>query len=284
TKDQAVGDLIFMFPVDSWSLASKRQDERKKLFQNCIDSIMKKIPIMESCRSVKYLPLDLYPSIPLNSQQNPIRPPTAIKVQSAYAKLQDFHLFREGYNVIQDTEEKSSIIALIEFTEFKNLSDSEIENLQFLSTFLHRPKEFLGPVSPASQSWGGLMWALGWRKSRDKNQIAGRYIKKFPASKMSKFNSVFRDSPCAGEILGKLFQDMANKYKHCTMPSDPNPVFTRLGISLQINRTLANACQNYEDGHYDADEYYFGDHYYYLFHCLVKNVTLICCSMIFIFQ
>ncbi|KNZ55586.1 hypothetical protein VP01_2641g1 [Puccinia sorghi] len=125
----------------------QRQDEHKKLFQTCIDSIMKKIPIMESWRSVKYLPLDLYPSMLLNSQKNHILPPTAIKVQSAYEKLQDFHPFREGYNVIRDMEEESSIIAVIEFTEFKNLSDSEIENLQLLSTFLNRSKKFLRPVS-----------------------------------------------------------------------------------------------------------------------------------------
>ncbi|KNZ56197.1 hypothetical protein VP01_2470g4 [Puccinia sorghi] len=45
----------------------------------------------------------------------------------------------------------------------------------------------------------------------------------------------------------------ANKYKHCTMPSYPNPVFVRLDISLQSTRTLANACQNY-----DVNECYIG--------------------------
>ncbi|KNZ45291.1 hypothetical protein VP01_828g1, partial [Puccinia sorghi] len=292
------------------------------------------------------------------------------------------------------THNNQNTISLPKNPELSSFSRRVKYDLQFLSTFLHRSKEFLSPVRSASRSWGGLMWALGWRKSRDKKQIAGRYIKKFSASKMAKFNSVFQDSPRAGEILGKLFWEMggipfeknqqlmkelnlpdftnlgyhhklpnlacsphltfttdgffnpphvdkkdisefafvlflptfsadgklappssgynissgpfifpdhqfgidfshqkgvvkmiwqANKYKHCTMPSDPNPLFTRLGISLQINRTLSNACQNYEDGDYDADEYYFGDHYYYLFRCLVKTVTLICCSMLFLF-
>ncbi|KNZ44348.1 hypothetical protein VP01_9251g1, partial [Puccinia sorghi] len=53
------------------------------------------------------------------------------------------------------------------------------DDLNFLSTFLHNSKRFISPVSSCSQVWGGLMWAIGWRRSYDKDQIFGRYIKQF---------------------------------------------------------------------------------------------------------
>lgn len=54
----------------------QRQDGRKKVFEACVNSIMKKIPTSVSWRSAKISPLNLYPSIPLNSHQNPICGPT----------------------------------------------------------------------------------------------------------------------------------------------------------------------------------------------------------------
>ncbi|KNZ63714.1 hypothetical protein VP01_110g3, partial [Puccinia sorghi] len=54
------------------------------------------------------------------------------------------------------------------------LTASKKDDLNFLSTFLHNSKQFINPVSSCSRVWGGLMWAIGWRKSYNKDQIFGR--------------------------------------------------------------------------------------------------------------
>ena len=73
----------------------------------------------------------------------------------------------------------------------------------------------------------------------------------------------------------------ANKYKHCTLPHSPSSTFTHLGMSLQINFSLANAWCKYQLGHYDDPLHYFGDHLHYMF-CCIANGSLI--TVLFFFQ
>jgi hypothetical protein len=66
----------------------------------------------------------------------------------------------------------------------------------------------------------------------------------------------------------------ANKYKHCTLPHSPSSLFTCLGISLQINFSVANACHKNQLGHYSNPLNYFGDNFHYMFCCLGERILL----------
>jgi len=87
--------------------------------------------------------------------------------------VSSYHFLSSGLNVVRDPLDKKSIIAIIEFTPFDQLTPSEKDDLNFVSTFLHQTKPFISPVRSSSRVWGGLMWALGWRKSYDQKQICG---------------------------------------------------------------------------------------------------------------
>jgi hypothetical protein len=90
-----------------------------------------------------------------------------------------------------------------------DLSNKEKKDLNFLLMFLHRSKKFISPVSSFQRSWGGLMWALGWRKLFDKNQILGRYIKKFRPEEFDEYNKLFSQSCRLGEIIGTQYKQTA---------------------------------------------------------------------------
>ena len=227
------------------------------------------------------------------------------------------------------------------------------------------------------------MWAIGWRKSYDKDQIFGRYIKQFGPEDQIAFDTHYRKSSRVGEIIGDLFKKLAhepfqknqdlmkkynlpslsdlsygelpedstcsphitfttksffnpphkdtedispfafvlflptcssdgtlvdgseydvtsgpflfpdhkfginfdhqhgivkmiwqaNKYTHCTMPHSISQKFCRLGLSVQINSSLTNACIRYHRGFYKKAAHYFGDHFFYLFRRIGKFIA-----------
>jgi hypothetical protein len=91
-----------------------------------------------------------------------------------------------------DPEDKPSVIAVMEFTRWEDLTKKDKDDLNFLSTFLHQSKEFINAVGSTHCSWGGKRWAIGWPKSQDFKQIIGRYIKKFTPGKREKFRELNR--------------------------------------------------------------------------------------------
>ncbi|KNZ63625.1 hypothetical protein VP01_111g12 [Puccinia sorghi] len=103
---------------------------------------------------------------------------------------------------------EDSSITLIEFTPFNKLTSSEKDNL-FASIFLHDSKQFISPVSSCSQVWGGLMWGIGWRKSYNKNQMFGQYIKQFSHEDRIAFHSHYHKSSQVGEIISDFFKKIA---------------------------------------------------------------------------
>jgi hypothetical protein len=235
------------------------------------------------------------------------------------------------------------------------------------------------------------MWAIGWRKSSDTNQIVGRYIKAFNESHMFAYDFHYKKSARIGKIIGTLFKNMAhipfqknqdlmkefdlpdfaslsfneppadctcsphitfttnqffnpphkdkediseyafalflpssakdgtlvnsslgydvssgqfvfpdhrfgidfdhqhgvvkmiwqaNKYTHCTMPSCSSSQFYRLGLSVQINYSLALTCDKYMKGYYRDLANYFADHLYYLNRCIGRG-TLVASLFLF---
>ncbi|KAA1119650.1 hypothetical protein PGT21_030936 [Puccinia graminis f. sp. tritici] len=95
--------------------------------------------------------------------------------------VQTFRLLKTGCNIVRDPQDPKSIIAIIEFTKFSDLTEADREELNFVSTFLRKTTRFISNVKSKQRAWGGKMWGIGWRKSSDEDQIAGRYIKAFEA-------------------------------------------------------------------------------------------------------
>ncbi|KAA1086693.1 hypothetical protein PGT21_008653 [Puccinia graminis f. sp. tritici] len=150
----------------------------------------------------------LYPTVPFDKEKDkPLRHPTPDEVSKA-CELVDrkFFLMNFGRVVLVDPNDEDSVIAIMEFTPWDQLTKTDKENLNFISTFLHQSKEFVNPVGSSTRSWGGKMWGIGWRKSQDFMQKFGRYIKAFPPSKMEKFDKLFQQSKLLGEILGDYYR------------------------------------------------------------------------------
>jgi hypothetical protein len=74
----------------------------------------------------------------------------------------------------------------------------------------------------------------------------------------------------------------ANKYTHCTMPHSHSSSFTRLGLSIQINNSLAVTCSKYLKGLYIDAAHYFPDHFFYMF-CSMGRSTVTASSLTMLF-
>ncbi|POV98613.1 hypothetical protein PSHT_13928 [Puccinia striiformis] len=199
-----------------WKI-TKLQRERIQNFNTCIAS--KKNPnekILWSYRS--HHELHLYPKIheqfhhPENTQ--PARRPTPeeIKWANDLVNTKDFFtLYTHGKVVVMDFHKRDQIIAVMEFIKIEDLSPTEKENLNFLSSFLHSAKKYVNPVSSPARSWGGRMWALGWRKAMVTAQLIGRYIFQSAVDKNKEdYDNLMKTSDRASNILGNMFKSMAD--------------------------------------------------------------------------
>ncbi|KAI7949936.1 hypothetical protein MJO28_008757 [Puccinia striiformis f. sp. tritici] len=78
-----------------------------------------------------------------------------------------------------------------------------------MSSFLNKSKSYISPLLSKSRSWGELMWAIGWRKLSDKDQIVGKYIKKFTPEQVQGFDEHFMESKKVEKIIGHHFKQLA---------------------------------------------------------------------------
>ena len=321
-----------------------------------------------------------------------MRPPEPQEIIQEYEFVSTFRMLKTGLNVIRDPLNKNSIIAIIEFTKFEDMTSTERENLNFVSTFLHKSQCFIQSVKSSARSWGGKMWAIGWRKSSDKGQIVGKYITTLDDSQLEDFHAHYLKSRRLGQIIGDLFKKLAeipfganhelmkknnlpslahleygeeltdsdcaphitfttngffnpphidtkdispfafvmfiptrthdgslilnqdeyditsgpfifpdhkfgidfdhqfglvkmlwqaNKYTHCTMPSSISKTCTRLGMSVQINLKIDNACVGYQKRKSNGVGTYFGDHFHYLYRTILAPFLQITQIMLF---
>ncbi|EFP87528.2 uncharacterized protein PGTG_13899 [Puccinia graminis f. sp. tritici CRL 75-36-700-3] len=98
----------------------------------------------------------LYPTVPFDkATDKPTRHPTPAEVQKA-CKFADrnFYLMNAGRPVLLDPRNPESVIAIMDFTPWNRLTETDKANLEFVSTFLHQTKEFVNPVSSSTRSWG----------------------------------------------------------------------------------------------------------------------------------
>ncbi|KNF03600.1 hypothetical protein PSTG_03123 [Puccinia striiformis f. sp. tritici PST-78] len=122
----------------------------------------------------EYHPLHLYPAIYAEKKQ-PSRRPTADELHQAEKIVDRFHPFDHGKVVVLDRT-NGAVLAVIQFLPINKLSDEEKVDINFVTTFLHQSKKFVNVVAP-SRTWGGRMWAVGWRKCMKACELFGRYIK-----------------------------------------------------------------------------------------------------------
>ncbi|EFP84133.2 uncharacterized protein PGTG_10511 [Puccinia graminis f. sp. tritici CRL 75-36-700-3] len=163
-------------------------------------------------QNVKYEDLNIYPTIPralVRGKLQYTRPPTSEEIAMASDTVQTFRLLKTGCNIVQDPQDPKSIIAIIEFTKFSDLTEADREELNFVSTFLRKTTRFISNVKSKQCAWGGKMWGIGGRKSSDEDQIAGRYIKAFEAVHAQAYHDLFSLSGRVGQIVGRNFKKLA---------------------------------------------------------------------------
>ncbi|KAA1100584.1 hypothetical protein PGTUg99_025303 [Puccinia graminis f. sp. tritici] len=158
--------------------------------------------------SRRYTKLELFPYM-LGS--NPDRPPTSGEFDECRKLINGFKLFNYGKVVIHDKKDRAKIIAVMEFTPFEELTPSDFANINYVTQFLHSAKQFVNAVGSESRSWGGKMFAIGWRKAMVGFQLIGLYRNKAAVNRSPQaYNSLMKRSERASSILGKLFRRLAN--------------------------------------------------------------------------
>ncbi|EFP81664.2 uncharacterized protein PGTG_07913 [Puccinia graminis f. sp. tritici CRL 75-36-700-3] len=135
--------------------------------------------------SRRYTKLELFPYM-LGS--NPDRPPTSGEFDECRKLINGFKLFNYGKVVIHDKKDRAKIIAVMEFTPFEELTPSDFTNINYVTRFLHSAKQFVNAVGSESRSWGGKMFAIGWRKAMVGFQLIGLYRNK--AAEIMNANSI----------------------------------------------------------------------------------------------
>ncbi|KAA1134672.1 hypothetical protein PGTUg99_011632 [Puccinia graminis f. sp. tritici] len=145
------------------------------------------------------------------SQKIIARNPTHAENAASLAYVQkNFKQLDRGYTKIYN-EKTSQVIAMVHYLPIDSMPASQFDDLNFLTTFLHRCKEFIYPVGSKTRKCGGIMWAIGWRKAYEGLKILGRYrhkqaIKKNPA----RYKALMEDSARAGEVLWNFFHGFGN--------------------------------------------------------------------------
>ncbi|PLW08082.1 hypothetical protein PCANC_27944 [Puccinia coronata f. sp. avenae] len=101
----------------------------------------------------------LYPDIPSDKPRQPT--PEEIQHALQVSRAKPFHYFQHRKVVIMNKNDQSKILAVIEFTPLKDLTQTEQDEINSVTSFLYKTKQFVNSVSSSSQSWGGYMWAIG---------------------------------------------------------------------------------------------------------------------------
>ncbi|KAA1127348.1 hypothetical protein PGTUg99_035467 [Puccinia graminis f. sp. tritici] len=158
--------------------------------------------------SKRFIPLELYPHM---LGDNPGRPPTPDEIEYAKKAAKRFKYFSHGKVVIHDKDDDSKVIALIEFTRWDQLTGAGLEDLGQVTRFLYAAKQFVNAVDSETRSWGGKMFAIGWRKAMVAFQLLGLYRNKEAIAKSpSTYDALMRKSCKISNILGRLFRRLAN--------------------------------------------------------------------------
>ncbi|KAA1124818.1 hypothetical protein PGTUg99_035441 [Puccinia graminis f. sp. tritici] len=200
--------------------SKKHAEERTSEFSLTIDDTYQRQTISETIgsnentrekitwSSRRYIKLELYPHM---QGPNPDRIPTRAELDQCKNLTENFKLFQYGKVVIHDKKDKSKIIAVAEFTPIEKLTPNEFADINYITQFLHSAKKFVNAVGSESRSWGGKMFAIGWRKAMVGFQLIGLYRNKAAIDRSPEaYESLMRKSGRASNILGRFFRRLAN--------------------------------------------------------------------------
>jgi hypothetical protein len=186
--------------------------------------------------SKRYIPLELYPHMFGN---DPDRPPTVNEIKYCKELTGNFKYFHHGKVVIHDKDQESKIIALIEFTRWDQLTPVEVDEIRNVTRFLFSAKHFVNPVDSDTRSWGGKMFAIGWRKAMIAFQLIGIYRNKAAIAKSpSTYDTLMRKSSKISSILGRMFRRLANvafRDNQDIMKINSIPSLGHLAFNMPIN-------------------------------------------------
>jgi hypothetical protein len=181
--------------------------------------------------------LEMYPHM---LGDNPNRRPTPSELQYAKEITKSFHYFHRGKVVVRNNKKMSEIIAVIEFTRLEDLTAKDREDINKVTQFLHEAKPFVNTVDSSSRSWGGNMWAIGWRKCMEAFELIGRYRNQAAISKaLEAYHRIMGSSSAASDVLGKMFRklsDVAFEENRILMETNKIPGFACLEYNQHLNK------------------------------------------------
>ncbi|OAV88112.1 hypothetical protein PTTG_00405 [Puccinia triticina 1-1 BBBD Race 1] len=155
----------------------------------------------------KFKKVELYPHM----IDDPKRPPTEAEYQHAKKIADRFFNFSGGKVVVCDKQNRSKILAVIEFTPIDELTETELKEINSVTTFLHKAKKFVKAVAGKGRSWGGWMRMIGWRKGMDEYELLGRYRDgEAIAEATEEYDELMRSSATISDIIGGYFKRLAN--------------------------------------------------------------------------
>ncbi|KAI7948872.1 hypothetical protein MJO29_010537 [Puccinia striiformis f. sp. tritici] len=164
-------------------------------------------PIVWSFRN--YRECHLYPEIEAEDKRPP-RKPTPSELEHAERIVDTFHHFEHGKVVVVDKTNNGKIIAVIECTPLDKLSRTEKANINLVTTFLHESKDFVDYMGP-SRTWGGRMWAFGWRKAMKAYKLFGVYVLGDAVkSALARYTKLVSRAPKVSEVIGRMFHNLAD--------------------------------------------------------------------------
>ncbi|EFP92120.1 uncharacterized protein PGTG_17425 [Puccinia graminis f. sp. tritici CRL 75-36-700-3] len=207
----------FLFTIDDTTLAPHNRSRQQNNTVPIQDSAMLTVPPSDTedttedkiiWSSKRYIPLELFPHM---LGDDPDQPPTQEEIDSCNSIARGFKYFDHGKVVIHDKLDKSKIIALIEFTSFDDASLAKLDEITTVTNFLHSMKHFVNAVGSEARSWGGKMFAIGWRKAMVAFQLLGLYRNKAVITRHpEEYNQLMERSSHVSSILGRMFRRVAN--------------------------------------------------------------------------
>ncbi|PLW50116.1 hypothetical protein PCASD_01895 [Puccinia coronata f. sp. avenae] len=182
--------------------------------------------------------VELYPDIPSDKPRQPT--PEEIQHALQVSQAKPFDYFQHRKVVIMDKNDQSKILAVIEFTPLKDLTQTKQDKINLVTSFLYKTKQFVNSVLSSSRSWGGYMWAIGWRKSSTAFELIGRYLNQDAINLAPDvYDSVMKLSAGVSDILGGMFHKLSGvafKDNQTLMLKNHIPGFASLEFDAPLNK------------------------------------------------
>ncbi|KNZ49418.1 hypothetical protein VP01_5022g2, partial [Puccinia sorghi] len=103
--------------------------------------------------------------------------------------LSSYRFLHSGLNVVLDPLNEDSIIAIIKLNPFEKLTPSEKDDLNFISNFLHKSKQFISPFGTEDQ----ILFNSHYFKSSEVGEIIGEIFRKLAHEPFQKNDNLMKN-------------------------------------------------------------------------------------------